>query len=181
MTDNEIIKALNACMTTSCRECPLNNGTCEIDYGGVPSFIVDLINRLQAENSNLTSDLTSLKKDLTSAKAEIERLKAENKLLVENNISTKYPCCVSCSLGVILTKTLDDYDNLIGDISAEAIKAFVNKSETVLIELYKKYYGRANNTKKETDMFYQGRAEAIWEGIIVNRNLVKEMTGENNV
>ena len=27
-----------------------------------------------------------------------------------------------------------------------------------------------------TDMFYQGRAEAIWECITINRNLVKEMT-----
>jgi hypothetical protein len=47
-----------------------------------PNFLdgdaaLDLINRLQAENSNLTSDLTSLQSDLTSVKAEIEELEAE--------------------------------------------------------------------------------------------------------
>ena len=39
------------------------------------SNALDLINRLQAKNSNLISDLTSLQNDLTSAKAENERLK----------------------------------------------------------------------------------------------------------
>jgi ABC-type phosphate transport system auxiliary subunit len=38
---------------------------------------IDLINRLQAENSNLSSDLTSLQADLTSLKAENARLRAK--------------------------------------------------------------------------------------------------------
>ena len=54
--------------------------------------------------------------------AEIERLQTENKLLVENNISTKYPCCVLCGNAVISTKTLDDYDNLIGYGQAETAR-----------------------------------------------------------
>ena len=52
MTDNEIIKALNACVTTPCNRCPLCNDPCEIDYGGVPYFIIEIINRQKAEIEN---------------------------------------------------------------------------------------------------------------------------------
>ena len=62
---------------------------------------------------------------------------------------------------------------------SEAIKEFERKSENRLIELYEKYHKIANKPKKETDMFYQGRAEAIWECITINRNLVKEMAGDD--
>lgn len=44
----------------------------------------DIINRLQAENSNLTSDLTSLKNDLISLNAENERLKHESDVSIED-------------------------------------------------------------------------------------------------
>lgn len=60
----------------------------------------------------------------------------------------------------------------------EAIKELEKKSENRLIELYEKYHEIANKPKKEKDMFYQGRAEAIWECITINRNFVKEMVGE---
>ena len=117
MTDNEIIKAIEHCSSgdtiASCVGCPIdfkNCLECNEDVAELSNYlvkrIVDLINR---------------------QKAEIERLQSENKLLVENNISTKYPCHVLTSLGVISTKTLDDYDNLIGDISAEAVKEFAER------------------------------------------------------
>lgn len=117
MTDNElkkwnkdaedrIIKALECCADEgnidACDDCPCQKGKCI----STTPYVLDLINR---------------------QKAEIERLQSENKLLVENNISTKYPCHVLTSLGVISTKTLDDYDNLIGDISAEAVKEFAER------------------------------------------------------
>jgi hypothetical protein len=51
-------------------------------------------------------------------KSEVDRLENEVKILTENSISTKYPHCVLCSRGVILTKSLEDYDELIGDISS---------------------------------------------------------------
>ena len=55
-------------------------------------------------------------------KAEIESLKRE----IPNR---KYANCVKVRNGMIYTKTLDDYDWLIGDISAEAIKEFVYRVE----------------------------------------------------
>ena len=80
LTDNEIIKALNNCRYgyKSCDECPLCNDPCEIDHGGVPIFIVDLINRLQAENEALIAGQETLQKYIAEQKAEIERLKSMN-------------------------------------------------------------------------------------------------------
>ena len=88
MQGNEIIKALECCSKhsgNSCSRCPYH------EYGELcietrNADIVDLINRLKAENSNLSSDLTSLKKDLTSAKAEIERLQGDVPKLIIKNI-----------------------------------------------------------------------------------------------
>lgn len=69
MTDNEIIKALNDCRDISCNDCLLCNDLCEIDHGGVPAFIIDLINRQKAEierlnleNSQITASIKRLKK-----------------------------------------------------------------------------------------------------------------------
>ena len=64
------------------------------------------------------------------------------------------------------------YVNEIGNM---AIKAFQRTSKERLAELYEKYHAIANSPQKKTDLFYQGRAEAIWECIKVNDTLVKEM------
>ena len=76
LTDNEIIKALECCskpVSENCKECPLCSTDCmEVD---IEKLALDLINRLQEKNSNLTSDLTSLQNNLTSLQAENERLK----------------------------------------------------------------------------------------------------------
>lgn len=72
MTDNEIIKALECCESQlDCVGCQCVN-YCPQDINELNGLALDLINRLQAENSNLTSDLTSLK--------------AENKNLQERNV-----------------------------------------------------------------------------------------------
>ena len=53
-------------------------------------------------------------------KAEIERLK-------DAVADHEYANCVAVKNGLIYTYTLDDYDRLIGDISAEAIKEFAER------------------------------------------------------
>ena len=55
---------------------------------------------------------------------------AENKLLIDNDVSNKYPNCVLVEKGRIYTRTLEDYDELIGDISAEAYKEFAERFKT---------------------------------------------------
>ena len=75
MTDNDIKKALECLSGTAkdwdCDKCPFDSAICT---SFVAENTLDLINRLEAENSNLTSDLTSLKKDLTSLQTEKDNL-----------------------------------------------------------------------------------------------------------
>ena len=142
LTDNEIIKALECCskpVGENCQECPLHLTDClSVDIDGLA---LDLINRLQAENekwqggymtqkqeiANLEIELKAMQGAANSYKAANERLKAENKLLIENDVSNKYPNCVLVEKGRIYTRTLEDYDELIGDISAEAYKEFAER------------------------------------------------------
>ena len=73
MTDNEIVKALECSVNGKCPECPyFHSYPCD-KCRNMRKDALDLINRLQEKNSNLTSDLTSLQNDLTSAKAEVEK------------------------------------------------------------------------------------------------------------
>ena len=56
MTDNEIIKALKCCQYGWCNECPyfsLSNNNCVDSSTG---DVLDLINRLQAENERLRNE-----------------------------------------------------------------------------------------------------------------------------
>jgi hypothetical protein len=55
-------------------------------------------------------------------KSEVDRLEKEVRLLTENSISAKYPCCVSTSKGLILTKSLEEYDKLLADIASEVAR-----------------------------------------------------------
>ena len=135
-TDNEIVKALEICSKNIVTR---HNG---LTYEGIPlRFLfedaLDLINR---------------------QKAEIDRLTVENKLLIENAVSNKYPNCVLVEKGRIYTRTLEDYDELIGDISAEAIKEFAERLKS-----------------KASGIRVGGHEFVTVEGI---DNLVKEMVGE---
>lgn len=101
MTDNEIIKALECCReehrTVSCKTCPLKS------FGSCTVLLAKdalaLINRQQAEIAVLKHEVPD----------------------------RKYGCCVSVRNGLIYTHTIDDYDWLIGDISAVAIKEFAER------------------------------------------------------
>ena len=62
-----------------------------------------------------------------SALSLINRQKAEIAALKHEIPDRKYGCCVSVKNGLIYTHTLDDYDWLIGDISADGIKEFADR------------------------------------------------------
>ena len=131
MTDNEIIKGLEICggygNYPDCEDCPYyDNRNCR--YGkSLIKDALDLINRQKAEienyshnNRTMTNSIYEMQKIIESQKAEIERLKD---VLTDN----EYANCVAVKNGLIYTYTLDDYDRLIGDISAEAIKEFAER------------------------------------------------------
>jgi len=68
-------------------------------------------------------------------KSEVDRLETEVRLLTENSISAKYPCCVSTSKGLILTKSLEEYDKLLADIASEVAREIFEEIEN-WFELY---------------------------------------------
>ena len=137
MTDNDIIKALECCINAEdCDACPYFVETDgERDCKGIDwKDVLDLINRQQAEIDNLKIELQAMRNAANGYKAEVERLQKEVKLLTENTIEAKYPNCVLVGNGVIFTKTLEEYDKLIGDISAEAVKEFADLAIKTICE-----------------------------------------------
>lgn len=166
MTDSEIKKALEDLV--KCNNNEIDCGSCSLSvfYPRCPEEIcelsLDLINRLQAENSNLTSDLTSLQNDLTSAKAEIERLKnAYKQVAWERDIfaeDMKQEIKKDCSYLMLDIKT----------IKAEAYKECIEK--------VKNYIKAHCNPYGKPDFDYDTSIK------ILNfiDNLVKEMEGNNN-
>lgn len=67
-------------------------------------------------------------------RAEVDRLKNEIEVLTNNSISTKYPHCVLGSYYAILTKSLEDYDKLLADISAEVAREIFEEIEKYILE-----------------------------------------------
>ena len=191
MSDNEIIKALECCSKKICKQCPNFSEDIECSEKLI-NLTLDLINRLQADKDDLFYKLVGvmhsvdkwldgdeLKQDevnraatmrektlqiFESLQAENERLKAENKLLIDNDVSNKYPNCVLVEKGRIYTRTLEDYDKLIGDISAEAYKEFAERLKTE--------YAKGMSWFKKKESYYVDVSDID--------NLLKELVGENN-
>ena len=126
MTDNEIIKALECCGSLGeyhCDEkCPrLNNGIEKTSYCRRDLIIsaYDLIKRQQAEKEALIAGHETLQEALAEKNAKIERLTKR---------AEQYPCVVNVGNNCfVYAKSLDDYDNFIGDVSAEGIKEFAER------------------------------------------------------
>ena len=156
MTDKDIIKALKIC-TSSSNGCSHSKYTCDDCYlksqpmcsAVLHQDTIDLINRQQAELESIRLSLGLINKrkyyrkfvdevfrkqkgkELSTPdfdyiyelyfkqQAEIERLKAEDE---------KYPFkCVMPFNSMVYSKSIEDYDRLIGDIGADAIKEFAER------------------------------------------------------
>lgn len=139
MTDNEIIKALELCFAEkgtkqTCGKCPYHKFG-ELCKVKRDKDALDLINRQQEE---------------------IERLKAEDE---------KYPFkCVMPFNSMVCSKSIEDYDRLVGDIGADAIKEFWGKL---------KKHSRKMQSSDFSGEFWD-RAVLVENG----DNLEKEMVGE---
>ena len=102
MPDEQIIKALEYCNTD------VRESTC-------PKCAFYKKHRCSTLMLNAISDL------IDRQKAEIEKLKVE---LKQKNPYEEYGNCVAIGDSLVFTHTLNDYDKLIKDIGAEAIKEF---------------------------------------------------------
>ena len=228
MTDNEIIKALECCISSStslaCFNCPMaKNHECNGSNTNVNKLVVenalDLIKRQKAEierlktayetlkqeydsmfsaNRNLMAEIDRLKEIVEGyaasariislylkefcnkhlpydemiaeaskkAEAEIERLRNEI-----GSLNKAYPCQVKMNdFCLVYARSLDDYDNLIGDISTEGIKEFAEKVYRFLCN--------AKNWRI-LKVSWLINSECDWLKSSIN-NLVKEMTEKND-
>ena len=132
MTDKDIIKALKCCgnVANCCDECPIISklkDDCKCcQY--LSANALDLINRQQAEIEELKIINEHLATFNIENEAEIKRLKAEEE---------KYPFkCVMPFNSMVCSKSIEDYDRLVGDIGADAIKEFAERLKSYLL-LYK--------------------------------------------
>lgn len=164
LTDNEIVKAFECCYTDKlCEECPL----CELahseklcfngDAYAIPRMIIDLINRLQAENEELVRNTNKLK-------AEIERLQKANGLFEYLKNTVHY------NDGLIREfRTIEDRD--------EAINKMVKKFsdlQTAKAEAYKEFAVRLKH--KAINI---GVNDSIVSTYAID-NLLKEMADDSN-
>lgn len=113
MTDNETIKALECCTgiinIESCSQCPAYVGC------------ADCVDILREESLAL----------INRQQAEIERLQKE---LSAKRPSEEYPFKVKVgNNSEIHSKSIEDYDRLLIDISAEAIKEFIKKHREIML------------------------------------------------
>ena len=77
LTDEQIIKALECCQKDDCDNCPLSNydGCKSLLFDG--DIVLDLINRLKAQNKEFDEKIVMQMGLIEYQKAEIERLKDE--------------------------------------------------------------------------------------------------------
>ena len=181
MTDNEIKKAL---------ECWIKN------YDGlVINFItlsnaLDLINRLETKNSNLTSDLTSLQNNLTSLKAEkevfilaqetlqerIDFLEAENYVLMEDKEKLKAENESLKNAYKQCAWERDTFHEELETASAEN-ERLTHITRNLVGEIKAEAYTEFVKKLKETYGYYDWENKVIVYPEEIN-NLLKEMIGE---
>jgi hypothetical protein len=171
LTDSEIIKALNTALGMEHISIYCANIKNEVQTIRVLD-IIDLINRLQAENERLKEPTSAsaihilaekaveaLQKENEEHKTEIMRLEHNVRVLSENSIIAKYPHHWLLDEGWFLSKELDGYGKFKAQVSNEAIIGFVGR------------------LKAKAEVFPELRLIVIkekdWD------NLLKELVGED--
>lgn len=114
-------------------------------------------------------------------KSEVEHLEREVRLLTENSITAKYSHCVIGSYYAVLTKSLEDYEKVIADISSAA------KAE-VAREIFEEMYGKVASKIEpyirpicKGDLgfdagFRNGKTDALIEVLVLIAELKKKYT-----
>ena len=139
LTDSEIVKALEDKIEFENFD---ENGYAVVDIEKLKNTL-DLINRLQAEN---------------------ERLNKENQLMLDNHPANTHRNCVVIDNGVIYTKTIEDYEKFLTDVSTEAYKEFAERLK-----------------EKSWDVPYETKNAHFVQVVDVGDldNLLKELVGDN--
>lgn len=149
LTDNEIVKALEICGTYKgkCTDCPafvkVDRSNCKQVLLGA----IKIINRQKAENEQKDKNYIELLKTSSERAVIIGEQDAEIERLKDALTDHEYANCVAIKNGLIYTHTLEDYDRLIGDISAEARKEFAERVKNIAVQ----YCREIDNLLKETE------------------------------
>lgn len=117
MTDSDIKKTLECCITNKCDECAIYK-KCHNENGkGRVQAVLDLINQQQAEIEKLNVELVgmrgaceSYKMHYDKAQAEVERLKA-----LVDEMSVYFPTCIGCEGKTTLGERTDKSVYLVDD------------------------------------------------------------------
>ena len=84
MTDNEIVKMLECCkqeidisgvICGECKKCPNYEGKTGLCKEDLPTVVLDLINRLQAENEELVGNIDRLKEENGNLTVEFQAMR----------------------------------------------------------------------------------------------------------
>lgn len=136
MTDNEIIKALECCISPDCGNCP---------YDGD-----DL---LRPCNHNLMIDALSL---INRQKAKIERMQKHNK---------KFGFCNLLGNVLVYSKNLKDYNDMRKGLKSEAVKEFAERLKRFLLFDKKRERNIAVITEKEINNLVKEMTEGNHEAL----------------
>lgn len=165
MTDSEIIKALEYCISDNDNHCTgcvaLKNGIdCALEY----SMILDLINRQQAEIDRLNIELKTMRGAANGFKAEVERLqKAEcsfaeagGKLVVQYKQAKEQICRLQADKDTLIRNYSNCQKELLKEFAEQVKTAFYAEFDELIPsimadkidEIYKEMVGEKCN---ETD------------------------------
>lgn len=172
-TDEQIVKALECCMQDDtplevvCYHCPIKQERPNC-VRKLASNSLDLINRQKAEIEELNVELVGMRGAANSYKMHYENAQAEIKRLKSLSTSN-YKVWTVRDKALVLTDTLEDYEQFKRSIEIEAIKEFAEM-------LKKKISDSVYNYWNTNDCGYY-LAEDV-DGDI--DNLVSEMTEQKN-
>ena len=170
MTDKEIIKALECCLSGKeelCKECPLN-GKCYGDIDYLLEFALDLINRQQEQLEAAIAGQETLQKALAEKDREIERITAEKNQLIKT-----FGECQAEATKALVDKD-KEIERLKNNISAMAVTmrncAKATRAEAIraFAERLKEQYEIWDDDECYFDYVTTGQID----------NLVKEMAGD---
>ena len=114
MTDNEIIKALECCAKSGCKNCPENCGSAMCLKNLVIDSL-DLINRQKAENEILEKELMKCKLEKEMLHQTVEEIKSEAIKEFAERLKSKIWHSPECNY--IRSITPDYIDNLVKEMT----------------------------------------------------------------
>lgn len=191
MTDNDIKKALECCISENgndCEECPCQNIAYKQGNGGccnqLSRYALDLINRQQAEIEKLKAKVKKLKnierfadKLIKKQEAEIERLKAEIEEVNEADRETELQALKESKENAKL------FCEAINHAKSEAIEEFAEKIDQLFYR-YEHLHSHADMARKDyikADDGTEIEMQSVWDVFTLKKYGIAEYEEMNRL